>query len=81
LPSGACAALRAVDAHGASLRIATCAGRLRCSPGARPAGLRMRGRGLRFAQIDAHDTSAVANDVACHDSERDKRGLMSIDSA
>ena len=40
----------------------------------------MRGRGLGFAQIDAHDTFAIANDVACHDNAHANAHLMSIDS-
>lgn len=41
----------------------------------------MRGRGLRFAQIDAHDTFAITKDIACHDDARADPHLMSIDFA
>jgi hypothetical protein len=37
--------------------------------------------GLRFAQIDAHDTFAITNNVACHGDARTNPCLMSIDSA
>ena len=39
----------------------------------------MQGRGLRFAQIDAHYTFAITNNVACHDDARTNPSLMSID--